>query len=197
MTTDTDRAIEPAAPPSGLSIAALILAILVAPVGLILGIVSAVQSKKAGRRAGGMTTAAIIVGAVLTGLSVISAIAVGALGLFAVSTANQAAARAPYCASIAANEADLSYLANTPSFSDVDVDSAIPVVDRLVQAGLDFNATTSAADDEVQTAAADFSSSVNNLRDELARNPVDSLWWGQASVEAQNVLLQYQTLCGG
>ncbi len=53
------------APSNGLSIAALILAIFIPPVGLILGIVAMVKSKKAGQK-NGLALAAIIIGSVLT-----------------------------------------------------------------------------------------------------------------------------------
>lgn len=55
----------PATPGKGLSIAAIILAFLVPVVGLILGIVAMVQSKKAGHK-NGLALAAVIIGAVLT-----------------------------------------------------------------------------------------------------------------------------------
>lgn len=61
----------PAAEPGkGLSIAAIILAIFVPLVGIILGIVALVQSKKAGRK-NGLALAAIIVGAALIVIGII------------------------------------------------------------------------------------------------------------------------------
>lgn len=67
----------PAAPAAsnGLSVAALILAIFIAPVGLILGIVALVKSKKAGQK-NGLALAAVIIGAVLTVIEIIIAIVV-------------------------------------------------------------------------------------------------------------------------
>ena len=67
----------PAAPAAsnGLSVAALILAIFIAPVGLILGIVALVKSKKAGQK-NGLALAAVFIGAVLTVIEIIIAIVV-------------------------------------------------------------------------------------------------------------------------
>lgn len=62
-----------ATPGKGLSIAAIILAVLMPLIGLILGIIAMVQSKKAGRK-NGLALAAIIVSVVLMVIGVISAI---------------------------------------------------------------------------------------------------------------------------
>ena len=59
-----------AEPGKGLSIAAIILAFLMPLIGLILGIVAIVQSKKAGRK-NGLALAAVIIGAVLIVVGII------------------------------------------------------------------------------------------------------------------------------
>ncbi len=66
--------VAPAAQPGKtLGIVALVLAIVAAPIGLILGIVALVQSKKAGLK-NGLALAAIIVGAIITVIWIVSII---------------------------------------------------------------------------------------------------------------------------
>ncbi len=63
------------APASGLDVAAIICAILVAPVGLILGLISRAKARRLGLRPNVVATAAVVVGAVLSGLYLLSVLA--------------------------------------------------------------------------------------------------------------------------
>lgn len=81
-----------AEPGKGLSIAAIILAFLMPVIGLILGIVAMVQSKKAGRK-NGLALAAVIIGAVLIVVGIIVWIVVlGSLAAVGGSAADAAQA---------------------------------------------------------------------------------------------------------
>lgn len=99
-TTAAAEAVAQPTPASGLDIAAIITAFLVAPVGIILGVVSRSQAKQAGRKASTLATVSIVVGSIVTGLTVIGItlplIFVGAF----VNNAATAAERAPKCAQL-------------------------------------------------------------------------------------------------
>jgi len=56
---------------TGLDIAALICAVLVAPVGLILGLISRASAKERGLRPNVVATASVVVGAVISGLGLL------------------------------------------------------------------------------------------------------------------------------
>lgn len=71
-----------ATPAKGLSIAAMILAFLLPLIGLILGIIAMVQSKKAGQK-NGLALASVIIAAVLTIVGIISSILIiGSMAAF-------------------------------------------------------------------------------------------------------------------
>lgn len=79
----------PPRPTNGTAIAALVFAILLAPVGIVLGYIARSQIKRTGEAGGGMATAALIIGWVFTVLGivvgVIAAMFVG-LGYFVTET---------------------------------------------------------------------------------------------------------------
>jgi peptidyl-prolyl cis-trans isomerase B (cyclophilin B) len=79
----------PQRPTNGTAIAALICAIAVAPAGIILGYMARSQIKRTGEAGGGMATAALIIGWVLTILGIVVgviAVIFVALGYFVTET---------------------------------------------------------------------------------------------------------------
>jgi len=154
----TTTAPEPAAPAaaSGLDIAAIITAFLLAPVGIILGAVSRSQAKQAGRRANVLATVSIIVGSVVTGLTVLSIATPLILAAAFVGNAASSAERATECAQLTPSlpALDAWYQVEIPSENSdkatwtafiVATDQAETAVDAVIAAGVDDAAISEAA----------------------------------------------------
>lgn len=73
--TETTSALRAQAPSTGVDVAAIICAILIAPIGLILGLASRASAVKRGFRPNSVTTAAIVVGAILTAIGALVVLA--------------------------------------------------------------------------------------------------------------------------
>lgn len=80
-------------PVDGLGIAAIVLAVLVAPVGLVIGVVAAVRARRA-RRSAALPLAAVVVGSILTVGLIVSTALVGA----AIAESERTHETALYCA---------------------------------------------------------------------------------------------------
>jgi hypothetical protein len=126
---------ERTSPTRGLSIAAIILSVLMAPVGLVLGIVAARRGKREDGAAGGLAISAIIVGSVLTVLNI--AVVIGVL-VFTASVVNNAQ-RQQFCAQFAGYptlESDLTVIAtNIPGPEGTDPDAAYEAINRILDSG--------------------------------------------------------------
>lgn len=124
-----------AEPGRNLGIAALICAFLIAPVGLILGLVSRSESKRVGAAPTTLAKLAIILGAVFTGLAVIGTVAVIVFVSVVAGSAVSSADKATRCTTLSGYLSTLDSFAATSSSSyDEDATRTVEEIGNTVMA---------------------------------------------------------------
>lgn len=115
---------------TGLDIAAIICALLVPPVGLILGLISRSSSKRIGGSTNILATASIVVGSVICGLAVIGAVITGIVLAATVSSVTSSAELPAECSTLRTPSNVLSQYSKLEIPRTTAKEDWIPVIDK-------------------------------------------------------------------
>lgn len=172
------------------SVAALILAVLVAPVGLVLGVIAMVQARKQGRTSNGLALSAVIVGGVLTALGIAGIVITATiLGSFA-----NEAQRLSFCTAVDSYRTDLSTVAAYES--DDDPEQVAAAINSLFSSAAADQLLVVAFNDQMEDALLSFNEDLEGLQGTLYPNDKGlrtSYLGGSASDAAREVL----AVCSG